>query len=488
MLSFLRENLWQLLLALNYALVIVFSVLIVLKNSNPVKTLSYLFALATLPFLGLLVYYFFGQDYRKDKIFTNKYFLDDRKLRDWRERFKLQLGEVENFREQYGDGMFKIYRLLRENEKAILTFDNDVQILVNGEAKYDRLKEDLKQAMYQIHMEYFVITDDPCIMEILEILMSKAREGVAVRLIYDDVGSEMTSKTKKMLSDSGVMHFAFMPVLYPRFTSKLNYRDHRKIVVIDGHTGYVGGINLNGKYDNNCGKTDRYWRDTHLRITGGAVGSLQASFLLSWEFVCDHELEPEASFFPEPVKPSPLPVAVQIAASGPDTDWANIMEAMFTAINTARDYIYITTPYLIPNEAILTGLSTAGRSGVDVRIIIPYESDSWAAQYATDSYIEQLVLSNVRIYRYTKGFIHSKTMVIDDLFASVGTANLDYRSFSINFEINALLYSHRKAEEMKALFLEDLKECNEVERDRWMERGIRRKLQESFNRLWAPLL
>ena len=486
--SFFQEHVWPLLLVVNYALVIIFSVLIVLKNSNPVKTLSYLFALATLPFLGLLVYYFFGQDYRKDKIFSKKYYLDDRKLQDWRERFRLLHGEEELFRKKYGDGMLKIYQLLRENQKAILTFDNQVEILVNGESKFKRLKADLLQARHHIHLEYFIVHDDECIVDILDILCNKAREGVTVRLIHDDVGSRLTGHTKRKLVESGVQHQAFMPVLYPRFTSKLNYRDHRKIVVIDGHTGYVGGINLNGKYDNSCRESKRFWRDTHLKLNGGAVGSLQASFLLSWEFVSDHKLQLETAFFPDHKITGPQPVAVQIAASGPDTDWANIMEAMFTAINTARHYIYITTPYLIPNDAILTGLCTAGRSGVDVRIIIPHEGDSWTAQYATDSYIEQLVLSNVRIYRYKKGFIHSKTMVIDDLFASVGTANLDYRSFSINFEINALLYSHHKAKEMKRLFKEDMEECVEVDRQRWIERGLNRKLKESFNRLWAPLL
>lgn len=486
--AYLQDHLWQVLLIINYALVIIFSILIVLKNSNPVRTLSYLFALATLPFLGLLVYYLFGQDYRKDKIFSKKYFLDDKKLREWREQFRLRRDEQEDFREKYGDGMFKIYKLLRANEKAVLTFDNDVEVLVNGEIKFGRLKEDLQKAKRHIHMEYFVIYDDPCGMEILDVLCEKAEEGVEVRLIYDDVGSKISSRTKKKLSRCGVKHFPFMPVLYPSFTSKLNYRDHRKIVVIDGHTGFVGGINLQAKYDNSREGNLRYWRDTHLRITGGAVGSLQTSFLLSWDFVSDEDLELRESFFPETKVSEPNPVAVQIAGSGPDTDWANIMEAMFTAINTAQEYIYITTPYLIPNEAILTALCTAGRSGVDVRIIIPYESDSWAAQYATDSYIEQLLRSKVRLYRYEKGFVHSKTLVLDDCFSSVGTSNLDYRSFSINFEINAMLYNHRIAKELKDLFLSDLDGCAEVEPERWMARGIVRKLKESFNRLWAPLL
>jgi len=488
MLDYVQDHLWQLLLVLNYALVIVFSILIVLKNSNPVKTLSYLFALATLPFLGLLVYYFFGQDYRKDKIFSKKYFHDDRKLREWRSRFHMDRQERKDFREKYGDGMYKIYSLLRENEKAVLTFDNKVQILNNGDEKFKSLKEDLRKASNHIHLEYFVINDDPCIGEIFNILIEKASAGVEVRLIYDDVGSRILSATKERLHKSGVLHYAFMPVLYPRFTSKFNYRDHRKIVVIDGHIGYVGGINLHGKYDNSQESAARYWRDTHLRIEGEAVGSLQASFLLSWDFVADNKFELLDDHFPKTHFSGSDTVAVQIAASGPDTDWPNIMEAIFTAINTARDYIYITTPYLIPNEAILTALCTAGRSGVDVRIIIPYESDSWAAQYASDSYIEQLIISKVRIYRYTKGFIHSKTMVIDDLFVSIGTANLDYRSFSLNFEINALLYDHGKAREMKSIYHDDLKECDEVEKERWLERGLGRKLQESFTRLWAPLL
>lgn len=486
--TFVQEHLWELVLAINYTLVIVFSILIVLKNRNPVKTLSYLFALATLPFLGLLVYYFFGQDYRKDKIFAKKYALDNAKLREWRDRFRLTQEERNDFREEFGQGLYKIYRLLRANERALLTFDNDVEILQNGEQKFNRLREDLEAATHHIHLEYFVLLGDALGREILNILSRKAREGVTVRLIYDDVGSKIPGALKEALSDSGLQHFPFMPVLYPGFASKLNYRDHRKIVVIDGHIGYVGGINISKRYDNSFPGNERYWRDTHLRIEGAAVGALQASFLLSWEFVSGHSPKLNEAFFPKNKISKPEPVAVQIAASGPDTDWANIMEGIFTAINTAREYIYITTPYLIPNNAILTALTTAGRSGVDVRIIIPYHSDSWAAQYATDSYIEQLLRSKVRIYRYKRGFIHSKTLVLDDRFASVGTANLDYRSFSINFEINALLYNHSKAVDLKQAFLKDLEDSEEVVPERWMERGLKRRLQESFNRLWAPLL
>lgn len=487
MVSFLKENLWQVLLGINYLLVVFFSILIVLRNNNPARTLAYLFAMATLPFLGLLVYYFVGQDHRKDKIFEKKYFLDDDKLKKWREKFSLNREEREDFAETFGYGMYKIYNLLKNNEKAVLTFDNDVEILVNGERKFKKLREDLQKAKNHIHLEYFVIFDDEVGNQIIDILCKKASEGVKVRMIYDDVGSDMSSETKKKLDKSKIEHYPFMPVIFTKFTSKFNYRDHRKIVVIDGTTGYVGGINIDKKYDNTC-DNDRYWRDTHVRLHGSAVGALQSSFLLSWEFVSAQEIELDDTMFPKHKAGSDRPVAVQIAESGPDTDWENIMEAIFTGVNSAREYIYITTPYLIPNSSILTSLTTAARSGVDVRILIPYKSDSWPAQFASDSYIEQLLESRVKIFRYKKGFVHSKTLVIDDIFSIIGTANLDYRSFSINFEINALIYNDFNARKMKSIFMKDLKDSEEVILERWQERGIMRKLQESFNRLWAPLL
>ncbi len=485
--AYLGDHKWQVFLVLNYLLVLFFSIIILLKNKNPVKTLSYLFALATLPFLGLLVYYFFGQDYRKYKIFEKKYLIDDAKLKQWRANFKLEPKEKEEFVADFGQGNYKIYKLLRNNEKAVLTFHNKAKELINGEEKFKLLRKDLKEAVNHIHMEYFVLEDDILGREIMDILCDKAKIGVKVRLIYDDVGSKITKKYKTKLTDCGVDHHAFMPVAFSKLTSKLNYRDHRKIVVIDGKVGYLGGINIRKKYDNSYSDNERFWRDTHLRLEGEAIGSLQTSFLLNWNFVSNEEVD-TADLFPECTLNESHNTAVQIAASGPDTDWANIMEAMFAAINGATKYVYITSPYLIPNGQILTSMTTASRSGVDVRIIIPRRSDSWAAQYASDSYIEQLLTSGIRVFRYCKGFVHAKTMVIDGQFTSIGTANLDYRSFSINFEINALLYDKEMAGRMEEVFKNDLAESEEVELERWKERGLKRKLQESFSRLWAPLL
>ncbi len=486
-LAFSKDNYWFIALAINYILVIGLSIFIILKNKHPVKTLSFLFALAALPFLGLVVYYFFGQDYRKSKIFEKKYILDNNRIKAWRKRFKLDQEEKDSFKSEFGEGIYKIYTLLKHNEKAILTFDNQVEILINGEKKFERLREDLANAENHIHIEYFVLFDDALGTELIDILAKKAQDGVEVRLIYDDVGSSISSKNKKKLTEAGVQHFPFMPVLFSNSTSKLNYRDHRKIIVIDGTVGYVGGINLDQRYDNSY-DNDRYWRDTHMRLQGGAVGSLQSSFLLTWNFVTGDETEIHQNLFPETKPESQEPVAIQMAASGPDTDWANIMEALFCGITAARERIYITSPYYMPNDAIFTALKTAARSGVDVRVILPYESDSWAAQYASDSYIEQSLESGIRIFRYCKGFIHAKTMLVDDSLSTIGTANLDYRSFSLNFEITALIYNRAINDQMAETFENDLNDCEEVTLERWKERGLGRKLKESFNRLWAPLL
>ena len=488
MLVYLKEHIWQVLLGVNYLLAIVMCFFVVLKNSNPVRTLSYIFALIALPFIGLLAYYFIGQDYRKVKIFEKKHVTDSSKIKKWRENFRLTKDEEATFEERYGELAYKMFNLLRNNEKAIVSFNNTCEVLLNGENKFNRLKEDLKNAKHHIHLEYFVLMDDEVGGQLIDILCDKAQSGVVVRLIYDDVGSSISSKNKKRLTNSGVKHFPFMPVLFSGLTSKLNYRDHRKIVVIDGAIGYVGGINLRRKYDNSFEKNERYWRDTHLRVEGEVVGSLQTCFLLNWDFASKGDLEIASEFFPQVNTENNDPVAMQIAASGPDSDWANIMEAVFSAITMAKEYVYISTPYLVPNAPILTALTTAARSGIDVRIIIPWESDSLAAQYASDSYVEQLLQSNVKVYRYTKGFIHAKTFVVDNCVSSIGTANLDYRSFAINFEVNAIIYGKSIATQMHDTFIEDLKDCDIVELERWQNRSLGRKLKESFSRLWAPLL
>jgi cardiolipin synthase len=485
--NLLQDNIWGVLLVLNYILALALAIFILLKNKNPVRTLSYLFILAVLPFLGLLVYYLFGQDYRKSKIFEKKKVHDNERIKKFREKFSLNASEKESFEKKQGHKNGKIRRLLNHNQRSILTYDNDVYLLRNGEEKFKQLRKDLEAAVDHIHLEYFSIVDDDLGIDLVHLLCKKAQNGVKVRFIYDDVGTNLNAKLKRSMTKSGVEHYPFMPVLFSNSTGKLNYRNHKKIVVIDGKIGYVGGINLEKKYDNSY-ENKTYWRDTHLRLQGGAVGALQSSFLLSWSFVSKANIPEDDDLFVMEKQEIQHPVAIQIVDSGPDTDWPNIMEALFCAITGAENRIYITTPYFMPNNAMLTALTTACRGGADVRVIIPYESDSWIAQYATDSYIEESLLSGIKVYRYKKGFVHAKTLIVDDHFSSVGTANFDYRSFSINFEVNAILYNDRINTQLAQLFSNDLKECEEVILARWKKRGVFRRLQESLSRLMAPLL
>lgn len=485
MFDFLTNNIWILLLIINYVLVIIVAFFILLKNINPTKTVSYIIVLVFFPFFGLIVYYLFGQEYRKDKIFNRKNILNQKIVENVNQELEIGKGELKKLENELLDERVKLVKLLSSNKNSPLAINNDLMVIKNGENKFKILLEDLKNAQNHIHLEYYILRDDKIGKKIIDILCDKASNGVSVKLSIDDVGSSVSRKSKNRMTKSGVEWRSFMPVLFPGLTGKMNYRNHRKIAIIDGKIGYIGGINISDTYVNYEDSVE-YWRDTHLRIMGEAVKSLQIHFLMTWEFVSRSKVKIKRDFFP--AEECDSKVAMQIAASGPDTDWANIMEAIFTAIVTSEKYVYITTPYFIPNEQIVTALQVASKSGVDVRLLIPKDSDSWTAKHATNSYLECLMEANVRIYRYCKGFIHAKTMVVDDMFSTVGTTNMDYRSFNINFEINAMIYDEEKTKELKSHFFEDLKDSEEIELERWRNRSKGQKFQESYCRLWAPLL
>ena len=486
MLEFIKDHLWGVLIFINYGIAISVALVILFKNLNPTKTLSYIIVLVFLPFLGVVIYYFFGQEYRKNKIFNRKYIYNKKKIKEINEELKLNPHQKQKLKEVL-DEKVKLVKLLYHNQNSPLTLHNNLKILVNGEEKFKYLMADLKKAENHIHFEYYILKDDTTGTQILDILCDKAKAGVEVRLSYDGVGSSISSRMLKKMKQSGVKSYPFMPVFFPRFTSKMNYRNHRKIAIIDGKIGYVGGLNISDNYNNAVKRKNKpFWRDTHLRMEGEAVKSLQIHFLMTWDFVSNEKFKVTKTYFPETSIENEAPV--QIAASGPDTDWANIMEAIFTAILTAESYVYITTPYFIPNDEILSALQVASKSGVEVKLLIPKESDSWTAKYATDSYLEPLLEAGVQVYRYTKGFIHAKTIVVDDLFSTIGTSNIDYRSFSINFEINALIYNQKESKQLKKIFEDDLKDSEKVTLNKWQARPKTDLLKESFCRLWSPLL
>ncbi len=485
MLDFFSQYWWTIAIVLNYILVIIAVTAILFKSINPTKTLTYIIVLLVFPFFGLIVYYFFGQEYRKDKIFNRKDVLNNNLIKSIYQDLKLDPNTLSNYEAKIDEDQIRLIHLLQKNDKSPLTKFNDVEIIIDGENKFEKLFKDIEAAKHHIHIEYYILKDDKIGTKFLNLLCKKAEEGVKIRLSFDDVGSKISSKMKRQLTQANVEFYAFMPVLFPKFTGKMNYRNHRKIVIIDGEIGYVGGINVSDTYVN-YPENKAYWRDTHLKIIGESVFTLQTQFLTNWNFVSETKLALNRSFFPQNKVKSITPM--QIAASGPDTDWANIMEAIFFAIVTAEKYVYITTPYFIPNDQIITAMQVASKSGVDVRLLIPDKSDSWTAKHATNSYLEQLFKANIKIYRYQKGFIHAKTMVVDDVFTTIGTCNMDYRSFNINFEINALIYNKDKAKEAKAIYDNDLKDAVQVDFEDWQNRSNFKKIQEAYCRLWAPLL
>lgn len=483
--EYLSNHIWTGLLVINYIIVLIAAIFIIGHNKNPVSTLSYILSMIVFPFVGLLVYYFFGQEYRKEKMFKRKGVFDNKKVKNWEKKLLLSEEKLEEYEAQFLDDKVKLVKLMQNSQKKPLTFKNEVEILLNGEKKFEALFVDLEKAKHHIHLEYYIFNSDTIGTKVIDKLCEKAQQGVDVRISYDYVASELKTADIERMKAVGVEIFPFMPVRFPNLTRKLNYRNHRKIVVIDGEIGYVGGINIGDDYVNPS-KTGIYWRDTHVRLFGNAVKSLQTHFLLNWNFVSGSEIEIRDEFYPK--LNNKIGKAVQVAASGPDSDYPNIMEAIFMAINSAEDYIYLATPYFIPNEQIITSLKTAARSGVEVKLLIPKNGDSKVTKYASDSYIEDLIESNVQVFQYCKGMLHAKTIVIDDLFSMIGTANMDYRSFEINFEIVSMIYSEEIAAEMLATFHKDLEECEPVDLEKWKTRPSWVKWKESFCRLWAPLL
>ncbi len=461
------------------------AIIILLENRNPVKTLSWILVLILLPIGGLILYIFFGQNYRKDKIISRKSIHQVETINGYydtlKDRFSIDTislpGKTQHVKE--------LISLLFKNNHALYSDDNDVKILEGGEEKFAHLFEDLKQANSYIHLEYYIFTEDKIGTQLLNILAQKAREGVIVRMIVDDVGSwHLKNPFYRKVRKMGIEIYPFLEVRFPYFTSKINYRNHRKIVVIDGLKGYVGGINVADRYIEGV-KDLGPWRDLHLRMEGSAVNNLQSIFILDWFFVSQQRITDKAYF---PQHPEKEGVRCQIAWSSPDSDWKTIEQAFFRIITTARKYVFIESPYFLPTESLMMALKTAALSGIDVKIIIPGKSDAYMTAASSRSYIRELLNAGVKVYFFNGGFLHSKVMLSDDIIASIGTANMDFRSFESNFEVTSFLYDEKLSKELKAHFLKDLRESKEIHLHEWRKRPRLQKIGESFARLFSPLL
>lgn len=452
---------------------------IFLENRNPSKTLTWLIVLGIFPVVGFFAYLLFGQNYRRKRMFQKKAVLDEKKFLRYKETPD-QYVTPQKHQEL-------LFRLAESYGKLALSQSTETKVLTNGEETFAKILEVLQKAKHHIHMESYIVRHDTLGTDIKELLIQKVKEGVQVRFLYDAVGSLRLSK--QYIADlrmAGVEIVPFFPVHFPILNDRINYRNHRKIIVVDGNEGFVGGLNIGDEY---LGKNPFYgfWRDTHLYMRGEAVQSLQLLFMQDWFYMTEETLQDEKFLCAERVHDDNLG-AVQLVAGGPDNKWETIKILYFAMISSARKSIWIATPYFIPDDDILGALKIAAIAGIDVRLLVPSKPDKKTVFYASRSYFPELLEVGAKIYEYTKGFMHSKIVIVDGEIASIGTANMDMRSFHLNFEVNAFLYDTPSVKELVQDFENDLLVSEEIDLEQFQNRSIFLRVIESTYRLLSPLL
>ncbi len=452
---------------------------ILLEERNPDRTIRWLLVLILLPVIGFLLYIFLGPDIRIRKNFRRL----KRKKKPRIPEVAPLLSRIDKLKAVEVGGV-KTATLLLKNSRALPTEANRVTMLLNGSETYIEIKKSLWKAQSYIYLEFYAVHNDKIGNDFKDILIAKVKEGLTVKFIYDSVGSwTIGKKFVKELKDAGVHVHSFLPVSFPMLRRDLNYRNHRKIVIVDGTVGFMGGLNIGDIYISGEPSLG-YWRDTHLKIEGPAVGCLEEIFNTDCLF-CDgnHVPAERTSEYSNSGNST-----VQIVASGPDSNWQSIHQGYFSLITNAKKFVLVTTPYLVPGESLLTALTVASLSGVDVRILIPLKGDHAVAQWATMSNVEELLRAGVKVYAYQRGFIHSKILVADDSIVSVGTANLDARSLEINFEVQAFVYDRAVAGEFIKAFRNDLKHSQKLHLHEWLKRPVKNKILEKASRLWSTQL
>nr|WP_315408327.1 cardiolipin synthase [uncultured Prevotella sp.] len=465
-------------LAVYVVVIIMVMVRVLMDNRQPAKTMAWMLVLTFIPMLGIILYFFFGQTTRKERKIW-QYSMDQltkHSMLEFVEQKRLHLPN--EYRE-----LIKLFM----NQNWVLPFkNNETEIYTSGYEFFPSLLMEIGKAEHHIHLDTFIIASDSLGQIVADALIDKARQGVEVRVIYDDVGSWKTkNRFFERMRAEGIEVYAFMPVRFPVFTSKVNYRNHRKICVIDGEVGFIGGMNIANRYVKGIKKLS--WRDTHVKITGAAVYGLQRAFLVDWFFV-SRELITDHVYYPVS-KVAENDSLIQIVTSSPTSLWPEIEQGYVRVLTSAKQYVYMETPYFLPTDPILFAMRTAALSGVDVRLMIPYETDTKIVEWASRTYVLATVKAGVKVYLYKAGFNHSKLLVADDSIATIGSTNVDFRSFENNFEANAFFYDKKIALEVKDIFLKDQEECVALEDVRNLtHRSFLQRLWESMVRLLSPLL
>lgn len=483
---------WLLFGEIVYILIVIMVCLRILHDTrSTTKTMSYILLVIFLPFVGIILYFSLGVNYRNRKIYSKKLVKDV----DLDQRLRKEILSSSNRIMETGNEVLKenmaLAKLVLHEELSPITRNNSTEILVNGEEKFPKVLEVLESAQDHIHMEYYIYEPDQIGRKIAEVLKRKAREGVTVRFIYDDFGSrKVRRQLVAELRNAGVHAVPFYKIKLILLANRINYRNHRKIIVVDGSEAFVGGINVSDDYINYKGDDEpAYWRDMHLHMTGPVVHHLQYLFMGDWNFCAGDNLEPNKVYFPDFSEiHHPGDRYMQIVASGPDSDSPAILYSILQGVMLAESEILITTPYFIPGESLMDLLVISAKSGVDVHILIPAVGDSLVVNSAAQSYYLELLEAGVHIHRYTKGFVHSKTMVVDGEIVMIGTANMDIRSFDLNFEVNAIIYDEEDASRMRQIFFDDVEHAVEIDLQQWKGRPKHIQLLERVARLVSPLL
>ncbi len=486
---------WVIYVEVIYFVFIILVALRIIYDTNSIsKTLAYLLLILFIPFFGVFFYFSFGINYRKRKMYSKKLKANDKYNEDLLYRIKAEETIVTHDLTKHSVLMHNqsLVEMLAntKTEECPLFLQNDAEILENGETFFLRLLHDLKSAKKHIHIEYYIFENDSIGKEIESILIQKVKEGVEVRFIYDDFGSASIRKNiVRNLKKNGVEAYPFNKIILLAFANRVNYRNHRKIVVIDGKIGYTGGINISDRYDNRQkNNNDFFWRDTHLRIEGTAVYGLQYVFLADWNFCSKQSVSFTSDYFPKVVTMPKNSIPIQIVPSGPDSDVPIILYSVLKMIQLADKEVLITTPYYIPDDSLQLTIKMAVLSGKKVKLLLPGITDSNLVKWASESYFQELLEVGVEIYLYKKGFIHAKTIVTDTGVSSIGTCNLDHRSFDLNFEVNAILYDEEFADKMQQMFYRDCKDAIKLDLTKWNKRSKWQQLKNSFIRLLSPLL
>ena len=476
-----------------FAALVIFS-----ERRNPAVTWAWLMVVLLFPYFGFMFYMIIGMEARKYRTFANKYRLNQQTLLEIED---LKLPGLSFMRSPMKEENIQCFKEIRHSRHisdllylnfasggGYLTKNNHVDIMSDGDAKFSKLFEDIKAAKSFIHIQYYIFRSDDLGKKIVAALAEKAREGVEVKLLIDGMGNVRTHKGifSPLIKAGGQLGIFLKPHFF-----RINFQNHRKICVIDGQIGYIGGFNIGDEY---LGKVKRFgsWRDLHIRILGDAAKELEIHFIMDWNFVLPKsKIESSEKYFPELADKTNEIIGnslLQIVSGGPDTKWPNIYNGMSKMISEANERIYIQSPYFAPNENIFESLRIAALSGIDVRIIIPANPDHPFVKWCSLSYLGDLLSSGVKCYEYTEGFIHSKMLIIDDIVTSIGTTNMDIRSFKLNFEINCFVYDRKLTALFKELFYQDLANSRQITREDYKNRSFWQKIKEAFSRLLSPLL